>query len=144
MSSGCHATNTKLDTPFTFIWYELISTEFPCKWSSLPPTSWCKPRQETVVWAGSNVGRFEWPDCLERCRDGDQGHTHTLTQYGPLEQSGAFTNWSEQGMCMDLAGRVWGSGCSFTARTPQRGPDRAGCRSSAALHHWTGHQQVRR
>lgn len=50
-------------------------------------------------------------------------HTDTHTQSVALwSSSGALTNWSELGMCMDFEGTDRGSGRFFTTRTPRWGP----------------------
>lgn len=84
-----------------------------------PLSGWCQPQQKTV----SRICIWMWPfEGDLRMKIMEHTHTHTSMSCDPLEQSGAFTNWSEWRVRMDFEGPVWGSGRVLTARTPQPGP----------------------
>lgn len=96
-----------------------------------------RPDRRLLPWQ-ETVGRicvWMWLPVLDlRMGIKDRG-THTTTHSGPLEQSGALTDWSARRMRMDLKRTVWGSGWFLTARTPAaRTVRRPGCWRNAGMY----------
>lgn len=102
----------------------------------ITPPGWPKPREETVVC---------WIKCwaVEVTRLIGETHKHTPWQKWSLYKLIRI------GDVYGFRGPVWGSGWFLTAWTPTERTirqkecwHRVGYRSSAELHHWTGHQEA--